>query len=87
MRIEVSPLERRTGGWLLLLAGLAHLLAPNLTVDVVRAAYAETLDAAFIPRDGTNTRVRLVGAVLVAVAVAMRWGTDVGRSAGDCRDS
>jgi hypothetical protein len=25
--------------------------------------------------------------VLVAVAVAMRWGTDVGRSAGDCRDS
>jgi uncharacterized protein YjeT (DUF2065 family) len=83
MLIQLSPAERRTGGWLLLLAGLAHLLAPNLTVDAVRAAYAETLDAAFIPRDGTNARVRLVGLVLVAVGVAVRRGTDVGCPPGD----
>jgi hypothetical protein len=80
MRIQASPAERRTGGWLLLLAGLVHLLAPNLTVDVARAAYAETLDAAFIPRDGTKARVRLLGAVLVAVGVVVRQGADVVRS-------
>ncbi|WP_276259785.1 hypothetical protein [Haloglomus litoreum] len=75
MRVQLSAVERRTGGWLLCLAGLAHLLAPNLTVDVVRAVYAETLDAAFIPRDGTNARVRLLGAVLVALGLVVSRGT------------
>jgi hypothetical protein len=81
MRIEVTPTEWRTGGWLLALAGLAHLLAPNLLVDVVRAAYATVLDAAFIPRDGTNTRVRLLGAALVAVGLAL--GRGAGTPGGD----
>lgn len=83
MRIQLSPVERRTGGWLLLLAGLAHLLAPNLTVDVVRAAYAETLDAAFIPRDGTNARVRLLGVGLVVVGAVVRRGPTLPTPTGD----
>jgi hypothetical protein len=83
MHIQLSPAERRTGGWLLLLAGLAHLLAPNLTVDVARAAYAETLDAAFIPRDGTNARVRLLGAVLVVAGTVLRRGPPLSTRADD----
>jgi hypothetical protein len=68
----LSVAERRLGGRLLLVTGLAHLLAPNLLLDCARAAYGWTLDVAFLPRDGATRRVRLLGLVLATAGLLLR---------------
>jgi hypothetical protein len=69
MRPECAPIGRRTGGRLLVLAGLAHLLLPDLVLDLARTVHGRTLDVVLLPRDGATRRVRLAGVALVALGL------------------
>jgi hypothetical protein len=78
MRPECVPIGRRTGGRLLVLVGLAHLLLPDLVLDLARTAYGRTLDVVLLPRDGATRRVRLAGVALVALGLAVARGDQPG---------
>jgi hypothetical protein len=72
MELELTRTESRVGRLLLAGNGLLHLLAPGLLLGLASLAYDLALDVRFEPGEGARRRVRLVGAALLAAAVATR---------------
>ena len=56
---ETGP---RLAGLLLVVTGLAHLLAPTVLLNLASKSYSTVLDVDFEPQSGASTRVRALGA-------------------------
>ncbi|MEF8851369.1 MAG: hypothetical protein V5A44_01870 [Haloarculaceae archaeon] len=69
---QAGPFVRPLGVGLVL-AGLAHLLAPGVLLWTARVAYDRVLDVRFEPRDSAPNRVRLVGAAMVATGAHLAY--------------
>jgi NAD(P)H-hydrate repair Nnr-like enzyme with NAD(P)H-hydrate dehydratase domain len=66
-----APSLARLLGALATVAGVVHLLAPRALLATAASAYDRLLAVEFDPRDAAPTRVRAVGAVLVAVGLGL----------------
>jgi hypothetical protein len=56
------------------LLGVVHLLAPGRLLATAGTAYDRLLAVDFEPREGATRRVRLIGLLFVAVALAVGRG-------------
>lgn len=73
--MRISDTDRRLAILATALLGIVHLLVPGVLLRSARYGYDQVLDVEFRPRDGATRRVRLLGVLLVGVALAL-WNWD-----------
>jgi hypothetical protein len=72
--VRISETDRRLAILATALLGIVHLLVPGVLLRSARYGYDRVLDVEFRPRDGATRRVRLLGVLLVGVALALwKW--------------
>lgn len=73
--MRISETDRRLAILATALLGIVHLLVPGVLLRSAQYGYGLVLDVEFRPRDGATRRVRLLGVLLVGVALAL-WNWD-----------
>lgn len=63
----------RLVGLLLVVAGVAHLVAPTVLLNVASRAYNTVLNVEFNPLPGASTRVRALGVGFVAAGAHLLY--------------